>query len=263
MKAGALDPILRRSRERLLELPSELELERAAARAPVPRSLMAELADLGFGVIAEMKRRSPSAGSLRPDLDVAATAEMFEAAGAVAISVLTEPDSFGGSIEDLRLARQRSRLPILRKDFVIHPLQVVEARAAGADLVLLIVRALPAATLAECLATADELGMDALVEVHDRSDLQLAVAAGARLIGINNRDLDRLTTDLAVTEQLAPLVPEDRLVISESGISTPADASRVRAAGANAILVGEALMRGPDPAMAIRQLVGIGARECG
>ena len=254
LRAGALEPILSRSRARLQSLPSASDLERRAAKAGPPRSLSPNLVGGRIGVIAEMKRRSPSAGALRLALDPASMAQMFEAAGACAISVLTEPDFFGGSLDDLRAVRQVTQLPILRKDFVVDPLQVLEARAAGADLVLLIVRALAPDGLRDCLEAARALGMEALVEVHDQADLELALRLGAELIGINNRDLDLLSTNLAVTETLAPLVPDDRLVISESGISGRQDMDRLRACGVRAILVGESLMRAPDPAAALRQL---------
>jgi indole-3-glycerol phosphate synthase len=258
LTAGALEPILSRARERLSALPPAADLRRAAAGADPPRSLRTGLVAGRVLVIAEMKRRSPSAGVLRPDLDPPATAQMYEAAGAAAISVLTEPDFFGGSLDDLRAARQATQRPILRKDFVIDPLQVFESRAAGADLVLLIVRALPEAGLRDCLRAAAALGMEALVEVHDRGELELALDLGAELIGINNRDLDLLTTDLAVTERLAPLVPADRYAISESGISGAGDVRRLRACGVRAVLVGESLLRAPDPAAALRQLTAAG-----
>lgn len=259
MTAGALEPILSRSRERLAALPPAAVLERAATGADPPRSLRPDLVAGRICVIAEMKRRSPSAGMLRPDLDPAATAQVYEAAGAAAISVLTEPDFFGGSLDDLRAASRATRRPILRKDFVIDPLQVLEARAAGADLVLLIVRALPPDRLRDCLATAAALGMEALVEVHDRPELEVALGLGAELIGINNRDLDLLSTDLGVTERLAPLVPADRYAISESGIAGEDDLERLRACGVRAVLVGEALLRAPDPTVALRRLTVAGA----
>ncbi|MHB1499884.1 MAG: indole-3-glycerol phosphate synthase TrpC [Candidatus Dormibacteria bacterium] len=254
MSAGVLDPILRRSRDRADRLPPRAELERLAARVAAPRSLLTALTGDGISIIAEMKRRSPSGGVLRAHLDPAVAAGEFEAGGATAISVLTEPDSFGGSLDDLERARLATTRPVVRKDFLVDPLQLVEARAAGADAVLLIVRALSTALLRACLEEAAGLGMEALVEVHDEAELEVAVAQGARLIGINNRDLDRLTTDLATTERLAPLVPDDRLVVSESGIRGPADLRRLRACGVQAILVGETLMRAGDARAALAAL---------
>jgi indole-3-glycerol phosphate synthase len=155
------------------------------------------------------------------------------------------------------LVRSASTVPVLRKDFLVGPEQVLEARAAGADAVLLIVRALELETLRSCLQTAHDLGMDALVEVHDQMEMRIAASVGADLVGINNRDLDRLTVDLRTTEELAPLTPPGAILISESGISSPADVSRLIACGADAVLVGEALMRAPDPAARLRELLAL------
>ena len=261
---GSLAPIVDRVRA---------ALARGAARAPEavwaaaeaatgrerPRSLVAAVRrPAGLAVIAEMKRRSPSAGSLCPDLDPAALAARYTAAGAAALSVLTEPSAFGGRLEDLSLARAATDRPCLRKDFVVDPVQVAEARAAGADAVLLIVAVLGAAGLPACLAAADRLQMDALVEVHTAAEVAVALAAGARLLGINNRDLQTLRTDLGTTERLRPAVPPELAVVAESGIRGAADAARMRAAGADAILVGEGLLRAPDPGLACAALVAAG-----
>lgn len=197
-----------------------------------------------LGVIAEVKRRSPSAGDIAPRLDAAAQAQAYEAAGADVVSVLTEPTRFGGSLQDLAEAAMAVSLPVLRKDFIVDTVQVREAAAAGAAAVLLIVAALDDATLRDLLHACEACGLDALVETHSADELRRALAAGAAIVGINNRDLRSLAVDLTVTEELAGLVPaEGALVVSESGIATPAHARRAAAAGAHAVLVGEALVR--------------------
>ena len=256
-----LGPILLASRARLLELRrvGSGHLAESAHSAPPPRSFEAALRVPGVVVIAEMKRRSPSAGRLRPDLNPAEMAAAFLAGGAAAISVLTEPDSFSGTMADLAAVRAAVPLPVLRKDFVVDPLQVLEARAGGADAVLLIVRALERELLAGCLDLCRELGMAALVEVHDEVDLAAAAKLGAALIGINNRDLDRLTTDLHTTERLARIAPSGALLISESGIKGPADVELVGSWGVSAVLVGESLMRASDPGSALAALARAGS----
>lgn len=256
MNQGALAPILAAARVRVLRLRATGadQLARAAHLAPPPRGFEVALRASGFAVIAEMKRRSPSAGALRLDLDPAAMAEAFLAAGATAISVLTEPEFFSGAIADLEAVRAAVALPVLRKDFVVDPLQVLEARAAGADAVLLIVRALERGPLDACLGLCQELGMAALVEVHDQADLEVATQLGASLIGINNRDLDRLTTDLHTTERLARIAPPQALLISESGIRGAADMELVASWGVGGVLVGESLMRAVEPGAALTAL---------
>ncbi len=259
--AGVLAPILAASELRLRALRRESSEERlweVARAAPPPRSLRESLSAPGVSVIAELKRRSPSAGELRPGLDCSRLAAEFADAGAAALSVLTEPDHFGGSLADLRRARESTQLPVLRKDFVVAREQVLEARASAADAVLLIVRALADGVLGDCLWTCRELGVDALVEVHDQADMDRAAALGAGLIGINNRDLDTLRTDLATTERLAAKAPAGAVLISESGISGPADLERLRSCGVAAVLVGETLMRSPDPAARLGELVRAG-----
>jgi len=205
-------------------------------------------------VIAEIKRRSPSRGEIRPDFDPVACAKSYAEAGAAALSVLTDQHFFGGSLELLDLVRRAVELPLLRKDFLIDPYQVEEARAAGADAVLLIVRAVAAPLLAEMRRRAQELGLDALVEVHDERELEVALQAGADLIGINHRDLRTFETDLGVSERLAPRVPASVVLVAESGIFTYEDVVRLEKAGAHAVLVGESLMREPDVGRALRQL---------
>jgi indole-3-glycerol phosphate synthase len=208
-------------------------------------------------VVAELKRRSPSRGEIRPDFDPLGCAKAYADAGAAAISVLTDARFFGGDLALLEAVRAAVPVPLLRKDFVIDRYQVDEARAHGADAVLLIVRALAGPALAELRAHAAELGLDALVEVHDERELERALAAGADLVGINNRDLATFQTDLAVTERLAPRVAGSGVVlVAESGIFTNGDVRRLEAAGADAVLVGEALMREPDVGRALERLRG-------
>lgn len=194
-------------------------------------------------MIAEFKRRSPSAGEIGSG-DPAVVAAAYGTGGAAALSVLTDGPYFGGSLADLEAARAASSLPVLRKDFVVDELQVWEARSAGADAVLLIVRILEDARLAGLLELSRELRMGALVEVHDEAELERALGAGAMVIGVNNRDLDTFRTELEVTLRLAPLVPAGRIVVGESGIRDGADVDRLGDAGVDAVLVGEALMRG-------------------
>jgi len=203
-----------------------------------------------LAVIAEIKRRSPSKGDLAPDLDAVAQACAYEAAGAEAISVLTEPDRFGGSLDDLRSVAAAVDVPVLRKDFIIDPYQVWEAAEAGAAAVLLIAAALPSGSLGALLDECHDCGLDAFVEIHDADDLERAYSVGATMMGINNRDLRTLEVDLAVSEALGALIERCVLFVSESGIGAPSDARRVRAAGAQAILVGEALVATPHAHLA-------------
>jgi indole-3-glycerol phosphate synthase len=217
---------------------------RAALAAPAAAAHEAgEPAPLA--IIAEIKRRSPSKGDIAPDLDAVERARAYEEAGAEAISVLTEPDRFGGSMDDLRAVAAAVEVPVLRKDFIIDPYQIWEAAEAGASAVLLIAAALPSGSLGALLDECHDCGIDALVEVHDADDLERAYSVGASMMGVNNRDLRTLEVDLAVSEDLGALIGACVLFISESGIGVPGDARRVRAAGAQAILVGEALVGTP------------------
>jgi len=218
-----------------------------------------------LAVIAEIKRRSPSKGDIAPDLDAVKQARAYEAAGAEAISVLTEPDRFGGSLDDLRAVAAAVDVPVLRKDFIIDPYQVWEAAEAGAAAVLLIAAALPSGSLGALLDECHDCGLDALVEVHDADDLERAYAVGASMMGVNNRDLHTLEVDLAVSEYLGALIGACVLFVSESGVGAPSDARRVRAAGAQAILVGEALIATPHAhlAAAIAALRGDGPADGG
>ena len=230
---------------------------RVASASPVrgfERALRARVEAGEPAVIAEIKKASPSKGVLREDFDPAAIAAGYAAAGAACLSVLTDRDFFQGAPEYLVAARSACPLPVLRKDFMIDPWQVWEARAMGADCILLIVAALDDARLHELDALARELGMDVLVEVHDRVELERALTLPAGMVGINNRDLRSFETRLETTLDLLADIPRDRLVVTESGIHTAADVDRMRAAGVHAFLVGEAFMRAPDPGARLREL---------
>jgi indole-3-glycerol phosphate synthase len=234
-----------------------LEIAREGARAASsPRSFTAALAAPTIALIGELKRASPSAGTIDAAADPVAVARAYESGGAAAISVLTEPDYFRGSLEDLRAVREAVGLPVLRKDFVCEPLHVWEARAAGADAVLLIVAALSQHELVALGDLAEILGMAALVEVHSAIDAERASAAGARIVGINTRDLATLAVDPGVVKELRPLIPDGAIVVGESGVSSRADVLTLEAMGCHAVLVGEALMRAPDPAAKARELLG-------
>jgi len=222
---------------------------------PPPRRQFAEaLGRPGLTLVAEHKRRSPSGGVIREGLALEDVVQAYERGGAAALSILTEGPSFGGSLGDLSAARAASALPILRKDFVVDPYQVYESLGAGADAILLIVAALTARELAELHALASELGLAALVEVHDAEELEIAGAAGARLIGINNRDLATLQVDIRRTFELLPRVPAGATVIAESGLSRRSELDELAGAGVHAVLVGEALMRSADIEAACRDL---------
>lgn len=211
-----------------------------------------------LGLIAEVKRASPSAGMIAESFDPVQIASEYEAAGAHAISVLTDEDFFKGSLADLVAVRKAVSLPVIRKDFVIHEVQIYEAAVAGADAVLLIVAALPQEKLEALYKTATTLGLDVLVEVHTREELERALECGATLIGINNRNLTTFEVDLATTEELSEDVPDEGvLLVSESGLKTREDACRVFAAGANAILVGESLMRTGDISSQVAALLDV------
>lgn len=232
------------------------ELRRRLGPVPRGRPFSEALIQEGIALIAEMKRASPSRGPIRPGASVAEVVRAYEAGGASACSVLTEPAHFGGSLDDLVEARASTSLPLLRKDFVVDEYQLLEARVAGADAVLLIVAALEPERLRELSLAAGEMGLDALIEVHDEREIEAAVEAGVDVIGINNRDLHTLEVDLETTYRLLADVPAGTVVVAESGITGADDVHALEEAGVDAILVGEALMRADDPAEAVRTLLG-------
>lgn len=225
---------------------------------PPPRSrpFSEGLVQEGISLIAEMKRASPSKGPIRPDATVTDIVRAYESAGASACSVLTEPHWFGGSLDDLVEARAACDLPLLRKDFIVDPYQLAEARLAGANAVLLIVAALDPAELTSLQDQAGEIGLDCLVEVHDEDEMETALECGAEIIGVNNRNLQTLDVDPDTALRLLADAPAGTIVVAESGITSNADVQRLEDAGVDAILVGEALMREEDPAAAVHALLG-------
>ena len=256
-----LNRILRRKAEEVSERRARVsldELVRRAAAADTPRGFVAAIEErIATGraaVIAEIKKASPSKGLLRPDFHPADIAQAYARAGAACLSVLTDIDFFQGADEYLQQARAACALPVLRKDFMVDPYQVYEARALGADCILLIVAALDDARLGELAGLAQHLGMDVLVEVHDGNELERALPLNTALIGINNRNLRSFETRLEITLDLLARIPPDRIVVTESGIHTPADVARMRGAGVHAFLVGEAFMRAPDPGTKLAEL---------
>jgi indole-3-glycerol phosphate synthase len=236
----------------------DADLPRPPAFAPALRR-----ADGRLAVIAEIKRRSPSAGTIAAGIAASEQARKYRTAGASALSVLTDAKYFGGALDDLiavttLFRRDPPAAPCLRKDFMVHPIQVRQAREAGASAILIIVRALADEEISLLHEAARAAGLEALFEIHNEQELARAVGHGARIIGVNNRDLSVFTTDLGLSERLIPQFPRDVVAVSESGIHGPADATRARAAGAHAILVGEALMRAPDPSALLDALAGAG-----
>ena len=249
----------------LIRRVAPAELERLNSRLPAPPSFATALRPAGgaLAVIAEIKRRSPSAGAIAENASAPAQALRYQAAGASALSVLTDEKYFGGTLGDLRavaaqFATRPPALPILRKDFMAHPVQVLQAREAGASAILIIVRALDDGEIGALHDAARAAGLDALFEIHDEAGLARALAHGATIIGVNNRDLAIFKTDLATSERLIPQFPKTVTAVSESGIHTAACAARARACGAHAVLVGEALMRAPDTAALLREMQNAG-----
>ncbi len=236
-------------------------LERAAADRAAAPSLRGALRRKTVAVIAEVKRRSPSAGVIRDDLDPVERASSYARDGAAAISVLTDGPHFGGSVEDLAAAVKSVDLPVIRKDFILDEVQIVEARAAGAAAVLLIVRALTDDRLSALLGATRAAGMEALVEVHTAAELDRALGAGAEIVGVNSRDLDTFRIDVASAWALLDRVPADRIAVAESGMHRPDDVARAAAAGADAVLVGTALSASADPGALLRELSAIGRHD--
>jgi indole-3-glycerol phosphate synthase len=252
-----LDALVDATRQRLAERKRSVslsDLEKRLPRDELSRPFAEALSRPGTSVVAEYKRRSPSAGPIREGASVADVVSAYERGGAAALSVLTEQDHFGGSLADLAEARAATDLPILRKDFTIDPYQLYEAKAAGADAVLLVVGALSDSDLGSLYGIARQLELDAIVEVHDEEELERALAVDADVIGINNRNLGDFSVDLGVTFELLTDVPAGKTVVSESGIHTRADVEELEGVGVDAVLVGEALMRAPDPEAACREL---------
>jgi indole-3-glycerol phosphate synthase len=253
--ATTLAQILETTRAGLPELRARgAQLERAAARAPEPPAFSGAFGGRHLALVAEVKRRSPSAGVIRDDLDPAELAGRYAGHGAAAVSVLTDGPFFGGSIADLEAVARRVAIPVIRKDFILDETQILEARAAGASAVLLIVRALPGARLRALLGFARASGLDALVEVHTGPELDEALEAGARVVGVNSRDLDTFRIDVEGAWQLIGKIPADCVAIAESGMSTAADVERAAAGGADGVLVGTALSAAADPGMLVRAL---------
>lgn len=265
-----LRTILQYTRQEVAEREARIPLAEVRANAfdsPPPRDFTAAVArarrktgtDAPLRAIAEIKRASPSAGIIREPLDVAAIAASYEAAGARAISVLTDSRFFKGSLADLATAKAAVRLPVLRKEFIITPYQIYESRAHGADAILLIAAALEPSQLQDLYSLAKSLSLHPLVEIHTLAELETAKAVGAALIGINNRDLATLETRLETTFALVPHLPDETVAVSESGIRQPEDVRRLAEAGVDAILVGETLLASPDPGMRLRELL-VGAQ---
>jgi indole-3-glycerol phosphate synthase len=257
---GPLGRLTERARARASALESRrAELTAAAGDASRPPSMREALRAGNVSVIAELKRRSPSKGIINASLSAAEQAGAYRRGGASAISVLTEPEEFGGSIEDIAAARGAGSLPVLKKDFHVSDVQLVEARALGASAALLIARAIPPHELPRLASIAAEIGLEALIEVRDEGELDRALAIPNVMIGINNRDLETLIIHPDTAERLLPLVPADRVAIAESGMSSPADVERMARAGADAVLIGSSLSASPDPAALLRQLSSIPA----
>lgn len=252
---GTLGRILGETRARIDALKQrQSELRRLAAAVPAAPGFRAALTRDTVAVIAEVKRRSPSKGSINASISAAEQARAYEAGGAAAISVLTEPNHFDGSPDDLLDVRSAVFAPTLKKDFHIDPIQLVEAKALGASAALLIVRALAPAQLTEMIVGARQLSLEVLVEIRDEDELARAVDAGATIIGVNNRNLETLVIDPSTSERLLPLIPASAIAVAESGISTRADVERVADAGADAILVGSAISAAADPRAAVAAL---------
>jgi indole-3-glycerol phosphate synthase len=258
---SVLDRIVEATRdevERRRSAVSLAELESALRERPEGRPFSEALTRPGISVIAEHKRRSPSAGQIREGSSVEEIARAYERGGAAALSILTEPSHFGGSLEDLLAARAATELPVLRKDFIIDPYQVYESAAAGADAILLIVAALDVEFLAELLGEARAVDLDVIVEVHDEDELEIALEVDADVVGLNNRDLSDFSVDIERTYELLADVPAGKTVVAESGFSTREELDDLERVGIDAVLIGETLMRADDVEAAVRELSGSG-----
>jgi indole-3-glycerol phosphate synthase len=262
MSERFLDKIVQKTRERVSAIKDSADVSSIRDRGEKVRALTSphrlrnalERKD-GINIIAEIKRASPSKGVINADIDIVEVARSYEAGGAAAISVLTETEHFGGSLVDLFAVFQEARIPILRKDFIVDEYQVWEAAEFGADAILLIVAALSPSELVDLGRAADELGMDALIEVHTLDELKIASDCGAKIIGVNNRDLQSLEVSLDVSRELVGRKPEGASMVAESGISTREQVAELRGIGFDGFLIGESLMRSDDPAAALRELV--------
>lgn len=236
------------------------ELVRLAHDRPAPPPFAAALRRADVALITEVKRRSPSKGAINPALDLLAFVRGYSAGGASALSILTQTSHFGGRVEDLAAVADAVPVPVLRKDFLVAPVQLAEARALGASAALLIARAVPPALLGELAACALELGLETLVEVRDEAELALAAELGAPVIGVNTRDLETLVIDAATGDRLVPQIPAGSVGVWESGVASPADVERAARAGADAVLVGSSLSAAPDPRVAVASLTGVPVR---
>jgi indole-3-glycerol phosphate synthase len=261
---GTLGAIVREAEARAARLETQrTDLESEAAEALPGLSLQHALWTSSVALLAEVKRRSPSKGAIDESLDALAQARAYAEGGAAAVSILTEPAHFGGSVDDLRQVRASLAIPVLKKDFHVAPIQLLEARALGASAALLIARALAPAMLEELLSYGRALGLELLVEVRDEDELRRALAAGATLVGVNNRDLETLEIDPRTAERLIPHMPPSVVAIAESGVRSREDVERYAACGADAVLVGSVLSASADPAAAARTLAGVPRRSRG
>lgn len=255
---GTLGGIVAEARDRAAALSArESELSRMAAAVGAVPSLSRALRAANVGVIAEVKRRSPSKGWINPSISALGQAQAYEQGGAAAISVLTEPAHFGGSVDDLIAVRAGVRIPLLKKDFHVEPIQLLEAKAIGASAALLIMRALSPKTFREMMEAASKLDLQVLVEIRDEDELSRALEAGAAMIGINNRNLETLVIDATTSDRLLAFVPGTVIAVAESGVASRADVERLARAGADAVLVGSAVSAAADPAAVVRELSNV------
>jgi indole-3-glycerol phosphate synthase len=257
--SGPLGDLTRAARER----SRLIDVAGFTAPHPTVRSLESALRGPNVGVIAEVKRRSPSKGEINSSIDSGAQARAYADGGAAAISILTEPKKFGGSLDDMYRARSSTGVPLLKKDFHVSEAQLLEARSAGASAALIIIRALPPAEVEALAKAARDIGLEILFEVRDERELDVALTAGARMIGVNNRNLETLEIDPATVERLIPLVPPDLIAVAESGYSSVAAVERAASAGADAVLIGSHLSSAADPAGAVRMLASVRKRSRG